>query len=142
MRATAPEAIAADCGRPAAAHEPLVQHRSVGDVSVDVRVRHPEALDVGTRSDEVGRSARSRSSRAAEKSGTVSSASVAVPIESDAPTAMIRLSKAGFARAGEDPLPWYPLLPAAATTTMPASQACSTAYASGSTLYHCVEFVP
>ena len=34
------------------------------------------------------------------------------------------------------------MLPAAATTTMPAFHACSTAKASGSTWYGCVEFVP
>ncbi len=56
---------------------------------------------------------------------------------SAAPTAITHGSYAGSAR----PEP-TPVLPAAATTTMPAFQACSTAKASGSIVYGCEESVP
>ena len=58
---------------------------------------------MGARSDEVGRSGGAGSARRPRSRAPCRRPGVAVPIESDAPTAMIRLSKAGFASAGDDP---------------------------------------
>ena len=62
-----------------------------------------------------------------DQSATSSSRGSAVPCVSAPPTASTNGSAAGSSR----PLPESPSLPAAATTTMPAFQACSTAKASG-----------
>ncbi len=75
-----------------------------------------------------------------EKLATASSAWAAVPIESEAPTAKILGSKAGFVSVPV--LKAYPAFPVALTTKMPAFQACSTANASGSTWYACRLSVP
>ena len=70
----------------------------------------------------------------AEKAPTVSSASVGVPIESVAADGdHVRVEGGVRERRRAALRLWKPLLPAAATTTMPCFQACSAAYASGST---------
>src|SRR5919204_234251 len=71
-----------------------------------------------------------------ENAGTTSSEVPLVPRVSFAPTAITNGSVAGSV------IPPAPLLPALVTTTMPARQATSTAYASGSSVYACTESVP
>src|SRR5579862_3620 len=77
----------------------------------------------------------------AEYEATTSSLFVFVPIVLYAPAAMTYGSYAGSERPR--PLPGLePVLPAAATTTIPCFHACSAAYASGSAAYGSVESVP
>src|SRR2546421_7443314 len=78
----------------------------------------------------------------AENGATWSSAVVVVPIESLAPTPITNGSYAGSAIPVAPAPLWKPVLPLAATTTIPCFHACSAAYASGSTDAGCVEFVP